>query len=102
MGPGQRPKRLLKLARRVPVEEIRAWVQTGRDSHSRFFILRHNGTELLRSWHWAHGLMEITIEDDAAATAVTEHLKGLKLVFDSIDAAMAYGREHGLLKKQEE
>ncbi len=98
MGPGQKRKRLLKLARRIAVEQIRASVQNSPDSHPRYFVLRQHGMELLCSWHWMHGQMEVTIEDDVEAVAVSEYLKGLGLVFDSSEAALAYGREQGFLE----
>ena len=96
MKPGKARKRIIKLGRRIPVEEIRAFVENGVDSRPQYFVLRQYGYELLCPWR-AHFGAELTLDDDVLYHACKEYLKERHLVFESTDTALDYARTHGLL-----
>jgi hypothetical protein len=98
MGPGQQRKRMLKLARRVPVQEVEEFVLRQPGSHPSYFVLREYGFELLRGWHNRHGITEVSMEDDVFYLACCEYLKAQGFVFESTEAALQYARERGLFE----
>ena len=95
MGPGQERKRLLKLARRVPVQQVEDFLLPRPGAHPSYFVLREYGFEVLRGWG-VQGIDEVSIEDDVFAHACCDYLKSRGLVFESTDAALEYGRERRL------
>jgi hypothetical protein len=99
MKPGQQRKRLLKLARRVPVEEVEAFVGGAGGSHPSYFVLREHGYEFLCGWYH-NSTTEVSMSDDVFYRACCEYLKSRGLVFDSDKAASEYARQQGVTRPE--
>ncbi len=94
MREGRQRKRMIKLARRVSVEEIRAFLLNN-DHTPAYFLLRSNGYELLRGWHPTHGITELVMDDEVAYEACVLYLKDRGIVFESEDDALAWRVQSG-------
>lgn len=82
---------MIKQARKVPVEDVRRFIDHGHlDGPPQYFIVHSYGVELVRGWHPRHGVMELSMQDDVFHWACIEYLKSVGLVFDSEEAALDY------------
>src|SRR5262245_2541656 len=99
MRPGQQRKRMLKLARRVPVEQVEGFVLRAPDPHPCYFVLHEHGNESLCCWHAVYG-DEVSMQDEVFHQACCEYLKDRGLVFESAASAAAYARARGLLENR--
>jgi hypothetical protein len=95
MGPGQQGKRLLKAARKIPLQDVCEELGCRPGEIPAYFLLNQYGFEVIRGWSRAGGFFEISICDDALAVACSEYLRSLGLLFDSSEAATAYSQPHG-------
>lgn len=95
MGPGRQRKRLLKSARKIPLDQVWEVLACRPGEPPAYFLLKQHGFELIRGWSRKHGFVEMTICDNALAVACTEYLRFLGLVFDSVEEAKSYSQPHG-------
>lgn len=72
-----RRKKLIKAARQIPVERVRAWLQRGDDLVDDYFLIHDRDLDIwcLRCWSRTNGMMEVAIDDGALALAVLEYMK---------------------------
>ncbi len=91
MQSGRARKRMIKLGRRVPLDEVRLFIHREcLEGPSHYFLLLADGYELIRGWHPKLGVMELSMEDEVFYSACTEYLKSIGLVFNSKEDAMRY------------
>jgi hypothetical protein len=91
MFEGQYRKRMIKQARKVPVDEVRRFIHDGDlDGPPQYFLLQSHGLEIVRGWHPKHGIMELSMQDDVSYWACIEYLKSIGLVVGSEEAALDY------------
>lgn len=94
---GRQRKRLIKLARRVPIEDVRRFVCPDGDDIPSYFVLQEFGQEVVRSWHFGNGdpdIYEVIMEDEVFCAAMVDYLKSRDLVFSSDDDAIVFANRH--------
>ena len=98
MAEGKDRKRLIKAARKVPVENILALLQRHEDLVDDYFLVYNSFLDcwFIRCWSRTNGMMDMTIEEEALGLACIEYMKSHGyLVFESEMEASTYVKARG-------
>jgi hypothetical protein len=97
MGTSRDRKRVIKAARKIPIERILDILRKDDDAvDDAFLICNRDDNRLVCWWSRTSGLMISLIEDDAVSLACEEYLMSHScLVFESEVAVLAHAKAQG-------
>jgi hypothetical protein len=94
-------KQLIKQARKIPVEDVEAFLAPDQEVVSGYFLVGIEPSEyIVCYWHKSNGLMGEMIDDEVFSEACVQHL--LKIgapIFNSVNEIENYAAAHGWPKR---